>query len=66
MSRYRRGEYRAERRAKLAERPREFVSCQGDMGMCGKKDPLAPCGRCGKPYCSDHAVSHPRFCLGIR
>jgi hypothetical protein len=66
MSRYRRGEYRAERRAKPAQKTAALEACQGDMGMCGKKKAAAPCARCRKPYCPEHAEPHTRFCLGVR
>lgn len=65
MSRFRKSEYRAEKRD--AEKPFEQQQdrCEGSMGMCGSND-VAACLRCGKPYCAVCAVAHLGFCRGMR
>lgn len=66
MSRFRKSEYRAEKRAKNVEKMASWNVCQGDMGLCTQKKDLTPCDRCKKPYCQEHAKDHPKYCLGIQ
>lgn len=65
MARYRKGEYRTERRKRPVDEQRTVDCCQDGMGTCGRKDALAPCARCGKPFCGEHSAEHPRYCLGV-
>lgn len=63
MSRFKKSEYRVEKRSKPAERASAPKICQGDMGLCKSKD-ITPCSKCGRPYCEEHAKDHPKYCLG--
>lgn len=66
MSRFRKSEYRVEKRSKPApEDPKVYKHCQGNMGLCTEKKSLAVCGKCGKPFCATCGESHPKYCLGI-
>lgn len=65
MARFRKSEYRTEKRARPADKPEVFTKCQGDMGNCRKRDLLLPCVKCRKPYCEMHLQEHPRYCLGV-
>lgn len=42
-----------------------FLRCMGEMGLCAHKKNLKSCGKCRKPYCDEHIVEHPKYCLGI-
>lgn len=65
MSRYKKSEYRAEKRD--AEKPfqQQQERCEGYRGMC-KTKAVIPCSRCWKPYCAEHLADHQSLCRGMR
>lgn len=62
MPRFKKTEYRAERRHRLVTRAVVMVGCQGVA--CGTGG-AQPCPRCRKPYCGACLEGHGRFCLGV-
>ena len=65
MARYRKSEYRTERRAQPKEKVEYKKICQGDMGLCTRRK-VTPCSQCRRPYCEEHYKDHPKYCMGIR
>ncbi len=65
MPRFRKGEYRTEKRAKPGETQAKYGACQGGMGLCREKKGLSTCPKCQKPYCGAHYIDHPKYCLGM-
>lgn len=63
MSRFRKSEYRTEKRSNPMEKAVVLKICQGDMGLCHNKNVVA-CSKCSRPYCEEHAKDHPKYCLG--
>ena len=66
MSRFKKSEYRAERRGSLVPTRQQTERCEGLMGTCDSTA-VEICVRCGRPFCAGgHMNYHLTRCRGMR